>query len=114
MIINDTLFSMNVFGTVGTNSSNNKQWKEDLETQLSKISPSKTFGIKLAIKAKFFINPSRLVGNRLDVDNLQKVLFDSMKKAGIIHDDSLIHFVQVSKHPISADENVELDVMEWT
>ena len=106
------LFQTNITGTIGTNSSS-KQWRENLEGEFSQVPPFLLGGKKLAIQVEFWISKDRLTGNRLDCDNLAKPVLDSMKKAGIIYDDSEIYYLQVSKHATSDEEHIELLAWEW-
>ena len=106
------LFQTNITGTIGTNSSS-KQWRENLEGEFSQVPPSLLAGKKLAIQLEFWISKDRLTGNRLDCDNLAKPVLDSMKKAGIIYDDSLIDCLLVIKHRTSSQEHLEVSIWEW-
>jgi Holliday junction resolvase RusA-like endonuclease len=111
-MISKWMFKVNVIGKVGTNSSNG-EWRQNLESELSKVSPSLTYGRKLSVDAMFWINPNRVNGNKLDCDNLAKPVLDAIKKVGITHDDSLVYDLHVSKHISFADEHLELTVSEW-
>ena len=108
----DCLFHLTVEGDVGTNSSK-KEWKQDLERELSQVPSSLTFGKKLAVKAEFWISPTRVNGNKLDCDNLAKPLLDAIKNVGLVYDDSLVYDLHVTKHTTTANENLVLTVSEW-
>ena len=107
----DVMFHVLISGNVGTNSK--KEWKEDLERELSKIPHSLIFGRRLAVEADFWIDSKRVNGNKLDCDNLAKPLLDSIKKVGLVGDDSLVYDLHVTKHTTSAEENLVLTVREW-
>jgi len=106
------LLERDITGTIGTNSSG-KEWRSDLEREFSRVSSSSTRGSNLAVLLEFWIDKNRLTGNRLDSDNLAKPVLDSMKKAGIIYDDSLIDCLLVIKHRTSSQEHLEVSIWEW-
>jgi len=112
MSITPWAFKMEIPGKIGTNSSSD-QWKQDLERQLSKVPPSLTYGSKVAVSLEAFIDKKRINGNRLDCDNLAKPVLDAMKKAHIIHDDSLVYDLHVTKHATGFLEHLEITVSEW-
>jgi len=84
-----------------------------LERDLSKVPSSLTYGSKVAVNLEVFIAKKRINGNRLDCDNLAKPVLDAMKKAGIIHDDSLVYDLHVTKHATNFLEHLEITVSEW-
>ena len=108
----ECLFHLIVEGDVGTNSSK-KSWRRQLESEFSLVSPSLTFGMRLAVKIEFWIDSSRISGNRLDVDNLAKPVLDALKNAGLVYDDSLVYDVHVIKHVTTGSERVVVTVSEW-
>ena len=62
---------------------------------------------KLHISLKFWLAKDRLQNRKNDLDNLTKPVLDSMKRIGLIEDDSFIYRLDVSKYSTSAEEEVQ-------
>ena len=59
------------------------------------------------------MNGDRLVNKKNDLDNLSKPVLDSLKRSGLIVDDSDIFHLEASKFPTNSEEEVHISIKEW-
>ena len=98
-----------------TNSNKQKieKWRDSMDRTLASLHFQKIHDKKLQVSLKFWISKERLQNRKNDLDNLTKPVLDSMKRMGVIEDDSFIYHLELSKFPTSGEEEVQLEIKEW-
>jgi len=111
----NTLLSTHISGEIMTNSNREKiaKWRDSMDRTLASLHFQKILGKKLRVYLKFWISKERLQNRKNDLDNLSKPVLDSMKRMGLIIDDSYIYHLEVSKFPTSGEEEVQVEIKEW-
>ena len=111
----NTLLFTKIQGEITTNSNKEKigKWRDSMERNLASLHFKKIHSRKLQVSLKFWISKERLQNKKNDLDNLTKPVLDSMKRIGLIVDDSFVYHLEVSKFPTSGEEEVQLEVNEW-
>jgi Holliday junction resolvase RusA-like endonuclease len=114
MITHAILFTK-IQGEIMTNSNRQKieKWKDSMDRSLASLHFQKIHDKKLHVSLKFWISKGRLQNRKNDLDNLTKPVLDSMKRMGLIEDDSFIYHLESSKFPTSGEEEVQLEIKEW-
>ena len=104
-----------ICGEISTNSNKQKitKWRDSMDRTLASLHFQTIPRQKLYISLKFWLAKDRLQNRKNDLDNLTKPVLDSMKRIGLIEDDSFIYRLDVSKYSTSAEEEVQIILRRW-
>jgi Holliday junction resolvase RusA-like endonuclease len=110
-----TILSTKIQGEITTNSNKEKigKWRDSMDRTLASLHFQKIHGKKLRVSLKFWILKERLQNRKNDLDNLTKPVLDSLKRMGLIEDDSFIFHLEVSKFPTNGYEEVHIVIKRW-
>ncbi|HJJ22948.1 MAG TPA: RusA family crossover junction endodeoxyribonuclease [Nitrosopumilus sp.] len=106
----NALLFTKIQGEITTNSNKQKivRWRDSMDRTLTSLHFQKIHGRKLYVSLKFWISKERLQNRKNDLDNLTKPVLDSMKRIGLIEDDSFIYHLEVTKFPTNDEEEVQI------
>jgi Holliday junction resolvase RusA-like endonuclease len=113
----ESLLDLTIRGKVRTNSNRDEihEWRENLERYFASFLSGRIDRRKISVEVKIWLTSNRLeCSKRNDLDNLVKPILDSMKKIGLIEDDSNIFHLVITKFPTNGEEEVNIRVREWT
>jgi crossover junction endodeoxyribonuclease RusA len=85
-----------------------KAWFEEAHYKIkTQYKVTHTTPVGLYIKAYLW--------SRGDLDNLLKALQDALQKAGVIENDSLVHYLQIERIKVDKnDQKIEIEIKELT
>jgi len=87
-------------------------WQKELIIELQSQVLSR-ISVRCSIELEFYMHEYRLKEN--DIDNLCKVVLDSLKYAQVLRDDTYVDNLEATKIPIHIDdpEGVHITIWEW-
>ena len=113
--MNNAILFTKIQGEITTNSNKQKigKWRDSMDRTLASLHFQKIHNRKLYVSLKFWISKERLQNRKNDLDNLTKPVLDSMKRTGLIEDDSFIYHLEVSKFPTNDEEEVQISIKSF-
>jgi len=110
-----SLFNTSIQGRVSTNYNREAvlNWRQLVENAFASLTFPNIDQRRLAVDLKFWLSQGRLQTQKNDLDNLAKPVLDSMKRIGIIHDDSHIFHLTIEKFPTIGEEGIYVKMSDW-